>query len=87
MKLTFRGNFYEASAPIEPDSTDLPQIKLVYRSNTYYYTPVPLETSEDFRTFVPTVTLIYRGNTYKRKIQTPKFDRIPLASNRRWHFE
>ncbi len=89
MKLTFRGNSYEVPDPIKLDSdrTDRPQIKLIYRGNTYYYTPVPEKVVEEADTDEPTVTLIYRGNTYKRKIPTLQPARSPLAINWRLQLE
>jgi hypothetical protein len=74
MKLTYRGNSYEAPAPIQlgSDSTEQPKIKLIYRGYTYDYTPPPVAVSEEDKSDWPTVTLIYRGNTYQRKLQPPK---------------
>jgi Domain of unknown function (DUF4278) len=88
MKLTYRGNAYEIPAPIQPgsDSTDRPQIKLIYRGHTYYTTPRHVVVSEEDKTDWQTVTLIYRGNTYERKLQSPKPDRKPRAINWRWQF-
>ncbi len=86
MKLTFRGNSYETSAPIQlaSDSTDQPKIKLVYRGHTLDYTSRPVVVSEEVETDGPTVTLIYRGNTYERKLQPPKPYQKPHAINWRW---
>jgi hypothetical protein len=86
MKLTFRGNSYEVPAPIglSSDSTERPKIKLIYRGNTFYYTPRPVVVSEEVETDAPTVTLIYRGNTYERKIRPPKPYQKPRAINWRW---
>ena len=71
MKLTFRGNVYEAPAPIQlvSDSTDQPKLKLIYRGHTLDYTPRPVVVSEEGETDGQTVTLIYRGNTYERSLQ------------------
>ncbi|HEY9729825.1 MAG TPA: hypothetical protein V6D50_25530 [Chroococcales cyanobacterium] len=43
MKLTYHGNAYEVPAPIKlsSDSTNQAKIKLIYRGNTYDYTPRP----------------------------------------------
>lgn len=86
MKLTFRGNAYEISAPIQPgsDSTDQPK-KLIYRGNTYNYTPRSVVVSEVDTTGWKTVTLIYRGNTYKRKVQPPQPYQKPRAIN--WRYQ
>jgi lipopolysaccharide export system protein LptA len=89
MKLTYRGNSYEVAAPIEldSDSTELPQIKLIYRGNTYYYIPHPVVDSEEVETDEPTVNLIYRGNTYKRQLRATKPYQKAHAINWRWHSE
>ena len=86
MKLTFRGNSYEVPAPIQlgSDSTDRPKIKLIYRGNTFDYTPRLVVVSEEVETDGSTVTLIYRGNTYERKLQPPKPYQKPRAINWRW---
>ncbi|PSB06301.1 hypothetical protein C7B62_23230 [Pleurocapsa sp. CCALA 161] len=86
MKLTFRGNLYETSAPIQlaSDSTDQPKLKLTYRGSTFDYTPRPVVISEEVETDEPTVTLIYRGNTYERKLQPLKSYQKPQAINWRW---
>ena len=86
MKLTFRGNSYEVPAPIQlgSDSTERLKIKLIYRGNTFDYTPRPVVVSEEVERDGPTVTLIYRGNTYERKLQPPKPYQKPRAINWRW---
>lgn len=86
MKLTFRGNFYEAPAPIQlvSDSTEQPKIKLIYRGNTLDYTPRPVVVSQEVETDGQTVTLIYRGNTYERKLKPLNPYQKPHAINWRW---
>jgi Domain of unknown function (DUF4278) len=86
MKLTYRGNAYEVPAPIQPSSspTDQPKIKLMYRGNTYDYTPRSIVVSEADTTDWPTVTLIYRGDTYQRKVQPSQPYQKPRAINWRW---
>jgi hypothetical protein len=87
-ELTFCGNPYEVPAPIQlgSDSTAQPKIKLIYRGNTFDYTPRPVVVSEEVETDGPTVTLIYRANTYDRKLQPPKPYQKPRAINWRWKF-
>jgi hypothetical protein len=82
MKLTFRGLSYEVPAPIQlgSDSTEQPKIKLIYRGNTFDYTPCPVVVSEEVERDGPTVTLIYRGNTYERKLQPSKPYQNPVGS-------
>lgn len=86
MKLTFRGNSYETSAPIQlaSDSTVQPNLKLTYRGCTFDYTPRSLVVSEEVETDGATATLIYRGNTYERKLQPSKPYQKPQAINWRW---
>jgi hypothetical protein len=86
MKLTYRGNSYETSAPIQlaSDSIDRPKLKLIYRGCTFDYTPRPLMVSKEVETDRPIATLIYRGNTYERKLQPPKPYHKPQAINWRW---
>jgi Domain of unknown function (DUF4278) len=88
MKLPFRRNLSEVTASIElaSDSTAQPQMKLIYRGNTSYYTPRPVVVSQKVETEDrPTVTLIYRGNTYERKLKPPKPYQKPRAINWRWN--
>jgi hypothetical protein len=87
MKLTYRGNFYEVPAPslMGEDSTDQPKIKLIYRGDTYNYTPLPIAVSEKMTIDQPTVTLIYRGTTYERKLQPAKPYQKSSAVNWRWN--
>jgi hypothetical protein len=86
MKLTYRGNSYETSAPIQlaSDSKDRPKLKLIYRGCTFDYTPHPLVVSKEVETDRPIATLIYRGNTYERRLQPPKPYQKPQAINWRW---
>ncbi len=71
-KLTYRGNSYEVPAPIlvDSNSTTQPKIKLIYRGNTFDYTPRPVVISEEIKTDCSTVTLIYRGKIYERKLRS-----------------
>jgi hypothetical protein len=89
MTLTYRGISHEFPAPTQSgsDPTDRPKFKLIYRGNTYDYTPHPVVVSEEDKTDWPTVTLIYRGNTYERKLPPPNPYQKPRAINWRWQFE
>ncbi|WP_019498028.1 DUF4278 domain-containing protein [Pseudanabaena sp. PCC 6802] len=89
MKLTYRGISYEVSAPIQPNSVpkEQPKFKLIYRGNTFDYTPRPMVVPEAEETDWSTVTLIYRGNTYERRLPPPKPYQKPRAINWRWQFE
>jgi hypothetical protein len=89
MKLTYRGNSYENSDCINSnfEPTEQLPIKLIYRGQTYSYTPPSVAASEEIETEGTTVILIYRGTTYERKISTSKPTRIPLALNWRWQFK
>lgn len=82
MKLIYRGNAYEVSAPSQfgSNSTDQPKIKLIYRGHTFDYASRPVVVSEEIATKRSTVTLVYRGNTYERELQASK----PYAINWRW---
>jgi hypothetical protein len=86
MKLTFRGNFYETSAPIQlvSDATDQPKLKLIYRGSTFDYIPRPVVVSEEVETDGATEALIYRGNTYERRLQPLKPYQKPQTINWRW---
>ncbi|NEQ54801.1 MAG: DUF4278 domain-containing protein [Leptolyngbya sp. SIO3F4] len=68
MQLTYRGNTYNMTAPIQSDSVVNAQsnIKLTYRGQQYNYTP-PIALSDASASQV--VTLTYRGNTYTLKLQ------------------
>jgi hypothetical protein len=61
-----------------------PKTQLVYRGNTYNYTPPLRVICTADRTNWPTVTLTYRGTTYERKIQPARAYRKPRAINWRW---
>ncbi len=94
MKLTYRGQTYEAPAPVQlaPAAADQPQMKLIYRGHTCDYTPrlavVPEasvkkgETESEIRG--ETVTLTYRGQIYQRNLQIPSPYQKPRAINWRW---
>jgi hypothetical protein len=87
MKLTFRGNSYESSAPMQIsfDSTDRSSVKLLYRGNAYYTTSPSAIASQALATDEPRVTLIYRGNSYERKLQSLKPDRKSRAID--WRYQ
>ncbi len=75
MKLTYRGQSYSISAPVQfgaaANSTDQSQAKLIYRGQTYYATPRPAVDPTPAATG-SIVTLRYRGITYQRVLQEQK---------------
>lgn len=86
MKLLYRGISYEAPiqpAPAPSDSSQ-PRVRLMYRGNTYEYTPLPRVAPEPIPADAPMVTLMYRGNTYQRLSLTPQPYQQPCALNWRW---
>jgi Domain of unknown function (DUF4278) len=72
MRLIYRGNTYEVSAPIQlkSDSTTQPQAKLCYRGTRYESISSSVVISEVDKTDCPKATLSYRGNRYQCKIST-----------------
>ncbi len=72
MKLAYRGNIYEVSAPIQirSNSPTQPQSKLIYRGNKYESissSAVISEVDKVDKSDYLTATLSYRGNIYQRK--------------------
>jgi Domain of unknown function (DUF4278) len=70
MKLTYRGNTCEVSAPIQlrSDSSMQPQSKVIYRGKRYDLISSTAVISEVDKTNCPVATLCYHGNVYQRKI-------------------
>lgn len=85
MRLTYRGNAYEVLASIHStsNSENQPKQKLMYRGQTYDYTP-PAVVSESFALDALTVTLIYRGVTFERQIRSLKPYQMPRATSWRY---
>ncbi|MEM7065217.1 MAG: DUF4278 domain-containing protein [Cyanobacteria bacterium P01_B01_bin.77] len=83
MQLTYRGNTYKMTAPIQFDSAvkAQPKIKLTYRDQQYDYTP-PIELPDASASQV--VKLTYRGNTYTRKFQPVQLTQESHAINGRY---
>jgi hypothetical protein len=86
MKLTYRGQTYEAPAPIQlaPAAADQPKMKLIYRGHICDYTPRPVVVPNASATEGETVTLIYLGNTYQRNLRPLQPYQQPRAINWRW---
>jgi hypothetical protein len=88
MKLNQRTTTTTVCEPLQLSSDTLnhPKTQLIYRGNTYNYTPPLMAICTEDKTDWPTVTLTYRGTSYERKIQPPKPYRKPRAINWRWQF-
>ncbi len=82
---------YLPTAPIEtvettePVATELPAIKLIYRGNTFDYTP-PAEVEPEAMDDWLTVILTYRGRQYTQKIKPLQPYEKPQAINWRWQY-
>lgn len=87
MQLTYRGNTYQASTPVQSSSDskiEEPKFKLIYRGSTYNYNPPPARVPEAIQAEGSTVTLIYRGMTYQRKLAPYNPSQKPMATNWRY---
>lgn len=74
MQLTYRGNTYNMTAPIQSDSVikNQPKIKLTYRGQQYDYTP-PIEQCSTVLSVSQVAALTYRGNTYQHPLPSVNF--------------
>ncbi|WP_071527428.1 DUF4278 domain-containing protein [Nodosilinea nodulosa] len=71
MRLTYRGNSYETTIPMQTAASNQLKIKLTYRGNSYEYI-LPLATPAAIESVLETVILCYRGNAYQRQFYRPK---------------
>ncbi|MFM7424109.1 MAG: DUF4278 domain-containing protein [Elainella sp.] len=99
MKLTYRGQSYSIAIPSIADvqradiqAADIQaavqgqsKIKLIYRGQTYYATPDPMQAAETALPSGPLVTLTYRGVTYERPLHSPK--RYSSARAINWRYQ
>jgi Domain of unknown function (DUF4278) len=86
MKLTYRGQSYSISAPVQinPASTDPFKTRLIYRGHAYNATPCPAVDSAT-STAGSMVTLTYRGIPYQRVLKNQKSDHPGRAID--WRYE
>jgi hypothetical protein len=75
----------ETVEPTEIVAKELPTIKLIYRGNTFDYTPPAAVEPENMDDWL-TVILTYRGQQYTQKIKPLQPYEKPHATNWRWQY-